>query len=80
MAERPWEVVKKEGLPQGSPAAGLVEALCHKVCREVVLHALLILEGVVHLSVRHGPALKPAVEHLHAANTISPLPGNRDGL
>ncbi|EPY28156.1 hypothetical protein STCU_05273 [Strigomonas culicis] len=62
------------------PAAGLIETLRDVVGGEALRKALLVLEGVVDLRVRHGAGLEPAVEHLaRAAQRRVALALARDG-
>ena len=49
------------------PAAGLILPLGDELGREAAVEVFLVLEGIVFLSVRHGAALEPAVEHLRHA-------------
>lgn len=53
--------------------AGLT--LSHKICREVLLEELGVLEGIVQLRVGHAARFKPAVKHLvHAPQHPLALP------
>ena len=57
----------------------LSPTFCNKVCREAFVEEILVLKGVVQLCIGHGPALKPAVEHLvHAPEGLAPA-GAGDG-
>ena len=62
-----------------SPSTRLVQALCHKVCREIVLKKLLVFKRVVLLPVRHGTAFKPAVKDVVYALENAPAGAGRDG-
>ena len=44
------------------PTSGLVYRLTDKLCRELGLEELLVFKGIMVLRVRHGTAIKPAVD------------------
>ena len=70
-------LVKQQGglCHQGmEPPAGLIHCLGDKLCRKLLLKQLLVLKGIVMLRKGHGPAVKPAVDHLrHPAHGLAAI-------
>lgn len=64
----------------GLPSSSLINTLGNEISRETVFKLLPALERIVHLGVRHGPGLEPAVENFrNAAQRWSAGDLGRDG-
>ena len=62
LERRPVEQCRGKDVKRIEPPTRLAHVLNDEVSREVLLEALLVLEGIVPLRVRHGAGIEPAVE------------------
>ena len=61
------------------PAAGLIDRLGDKVCRELLVEQLLVFKGIMMLGKRHRTGIEPAVDHLRHAVHLLAAVGAGDG-